>query len=207
MDHILFITSMSEITEWALNNMTLYGVPILLFLTYVGSLGIPFPVTLVIVAAGAFAREGYFTWWQAALACLAGSSLADNSEYLLGHMAGQWLRQRFEQKPAWQRASAAINQQGGWAIILTRFWLTPLAPAINLITGSRYPYARFLCYDLVGEFLWVLIYGGLGYLFAAQWRLVSQNASQVSSLSVIILLAGLVVFLLFRHFKKHPRSE
>src|SRR5512139_4082105 len=133
---------MNTMTEWALTNLTAYGIPMLLFFSCIGSLGIPFPNTVVIMAAGAFCRTGLLDWRLAVVVCLLGASLADNSEYLLGRLAQPWLKRRFGQKAVWQRAQATINRQGGWAVVLTRFWLMPLAPAINVIAGARYPFVR-----------------------------------------------------------------
>jgi len=192
---------MNTLTQWVLTNLAAYGAPILLFVSYFGSLGIPFPITMVIVAAGAFTRTGLIDWRIAMLACLAGAALADNSEYLLGHLAQPWLKRRFGQKPAWQQAQATINRQGGWAILLTRFWLTPLAPAVNVIAGSRYPFLQFLALDVAGQFLWVLLYGGLGYLFAAQWEKVSQVLGTFSWLSVVLVLLAYGAYFLMKHRK------
>jgi membrane-associated protein len=189
---------MNAITNWALANLTAYGAPILVFVSYFGSLGIPFPITMVIVAAGALTRTGFLDWRVALLACLAGAALADNSEYLLGRLAQPWLRRRFGQKPAWQQAQTTINRQGGWAILLTRFWLTPLAPAVNVIAGSRYPFLQFLAYDVIGQFVWVLLYGGLGYLFAAQWEWVSQAIGAFSWISVALVFLAYGIYFLMR---------
>jgi membrane-associated protein len=122
-------------------------------------------------------------WRLALLACLLGAALADHSEYLVGRIAQPWLKRRFGKQGAWLQAQNTINRQGGWAILLTRFWLTPLAPAVNVIAGSRYPFLRFLLLDVIGQFFWVLLYGGLGYLFAAQWEGISQALSAFSGLS------------------------
>jgi membrane protein DedA with SNARE-associated domain len=52
---------------------------------------LPFPITLVIVAARAFTRQGLLDWRLALLACLVRAALADHSEYLLGYLfAAQW---------------------------------------------------------------------------------------------------------------------
>jgi membrane protein DedA with SNARE-associated domain len=156
---------------------------------------------MVIVAAGAFSRTGLLDWRLAMLACLVGAALADNSEYLLGRIAQGWLKQRFGRKNIWRQAQATINNQGSWAILLTRFWLTPLAPAINVIAGSRYPFAQFLFFDLVGQFFWVLLYGGLGYLFAAQWEAVSQALSTFSGLSFGLFLLVFGIYFLTQRRK------
>jgi membrane-associated protein len=189
---------MNMLTDWALANLAANGVPLLVFISFIGSLGIPFPITIVIVAAGAFTRTGLLDWRLAGLACLLGSVLADSSEYLLGYLAQPWLKRRLGQKAMWQQAQSIINRQGGWAILLTRFWLTPLAPAINVIAGSRYPLARFLGFDVGGQFLWVLLYGGLGYLFAAQWEWVSQALSAFSGLSMVLVLLAFGIYYLVR---------
>lgn len=196
---------MNDISQWVLSNLTAYGLPVLLLVSYVGSLGIPFPITLVIVAAGAFTRAGLLDWRLALLACLAGASLADHSEYLLGRTAQPWLKRRYGQKAIWQQAMQTINRQGGWAVLLTRFWLTPLAPAVNLIAGGRYPYARFLAFDLAGQLLWVLLYGGLGYLFAAQWQRISQAVGIFSTGSVLLVTLGLGIGLAARRRHKAGR--
>ncbi len=199
---------MGNLSDWVLTNLVTYGPPILFLTAYLGSLGIPFPISLVVIAAGAFTRQGILDWRFSILACLAGAVLADNSEYLLGRLAERWLLRRFGEGAVWQQALKTFNRQGGWAIMLTRFWLTPLAPAINIIAGGRYPYERFLFFDVTGEFLWVLLYGGLGYLFAGEWELASQFVSDFSGFSVglVILVAGVYFFLQWRKKTKAKRK-
>lgn len=175
-----------------------YGIPVLLLTAFIGSLGIPFPITLVIMAAGASAHAGLLDPWQALLACLAGASLADHSEYLMGWLALPWLRNRFGNKAIWNRANDVVYRQGGWAIFLTRFWFTPLAPVVNVLSGGRYPYPLFLLFDLSGELMWVLLYGGMGYLFAAQWQQVSRAMSWASVLSMALVLLGIAVYFWMR---------
>ena len=146
---------MLSLTAWTLTTLTAYGPLALVVIAYLGSLGIPFPITLVMVAAGAFSRAGLLDWRLALLACLLGAVLADQSEYMLGRLAQPWLKQRFGKNSAWQQAQNTLNRQGAWAILLTRFWLTPLAPAVNLLAGSRYPWGRFLLLDVfLGAALW-----------------------------------------------------
>ncbi len=195
---------MSGLTENVLTLLVSYGAPILFVTAYAGSLGIPFPITLVIIAAGAFTRQGILDWRLAIPACLLGAVLADNSEYLLGRLAVRWLERRFGRGVIWQSALSTFNRQGGWAILLTRFWLTNLAPVVNLVAGSRYPYERFLFFDVTGELLWVLLYGGLGYIFGGEWELVSQFVSDFTGLSLglVALAAGIYFFIRWRRSRK-----
>jgi membrane-associated protein len=193
---------MSSLTETVLTYLVTYGTPTLFITAYLGSLGIPFPITLVIIAAGAFTREGILDWRVAIPACLAGAVLADNSEYLLGRLTQGWFERRFGKGVIWQSGLKTFQRQGGWAILLTRFWLTNLAPVVNVVAGSRYPYRRFLLFDISGELLWVLVYGGLGYIFGGEWELVSQFVSDFTGLSVgLVILAAGIYFLMKRRKK------
>jgi membrane protein DedA with SNARE-associated domain len=166
-------------------------------------LGIPFPVSLIVIAAGAFARQGVIDWRLGFLACTVGSVLADSSEYALGWWAAVWLERRFGQRGLWKTAQANFDRQGGWAILLTRFWLITLAPVVNLIAADRFTYARFFLYDFCGEFIWVLIYGGLGYLFADEWPLISQVISDFTGLSIGVVALGVGIYLFIRWRRKN----
>jgi membrane-associated protein len=190
------VERMEAIANWVLAFLRAYGIPVLLVVSFFGSLGIPFPITAVIIAAGAFARQGLYDWRMALGACLLGASLADHSEYLLGRLAGPRLRQRLSSRAAWKEAQATVQRRGGVAILITRFWLTTLAPPINMIAGMQIPYGRFLYYDLAGELVWALLYGGLGFFFAGQWMHVSQLVSGFSwlSLGLVILATGLYLW-------------
>ncbi len=200
---------MDALTNWALTNVSLYGASILIFIAFIGSLGIPFPITMVIVAAGALTRTGLLDWRLAVIACLIGATMADNGEFLLGRFAQAWLKKKFGEKSIWQQAQLIINKQGVWAILLTRFWLTPLAPAVNVIAANRYPFLKFLVIDVIGQFFWVLIYGGLGYLFAAQWQWVSKLLGAFSWISVVVVLLIYVIYFILqrRKNKKSVRME
>ena len=197
---------MDTFADWTLSRIPSYGSPLLAIISFVGSLGIPFPISMVIVGAGALARMGLIDVRAGLVACLIGAAVADNCEYLLGRLAQPWLRSRFGQKRPWQKAQAIINQQGGWAILLTRFWFTPLAPPVNMIAGSRYPYIQFLTFDLLGQLIWVLLYGGLGWLFASQWRLVSEALGTFTVLSVVVVLAAAGIYILWQRHKTQGAS-
>lgn len=198
---------MNGLNDWLLANLSVYGGPLLLAVSFFGSLGIPFPITMVIVAAGALARLGWLDWRWALLAGLLGAVLADNAEYWIGRLAQPWLKRRWSHTSVWQRAQSVINQQGGWAILLTRFWLMPLAPAVNVIAGGRYPYLKFLFFDVLGQWLWVLAYGGLGYLFATEWEQVSHALSLFNAVSLGLVLLGLALYLLAQRRKTIAESR
>jgi membrane protein DedA with SNARE-associated domain len=50
----------------------------------------------------------------------------------------------------------------------------------------------------------VLIYGGLGYIFGAQWELITEFMSNFSGLIIGVLAVGLGIYLIVRYFRQQP---
>ena len=72
-----------------------------------------------------------------------------------------------------------------------------------MIAGlNSYSLKRFLTYDGAGEVTWVLLYGGLGYIFGSQWELVSQYLTNFGGwLALVLVLGAGGYFLIRRQFK------
>jgi membrane protein DedA with SNARE-associated domain len=184
---------MSELTDALLTATLAYGPLALALALLIAALGVPLPATLLLLAAGAFARQGALDGAWAAVLGLLASVLGDSGGYCLGRCGGSLVRRPVEQRGSWQRARAIFARRGGLAVLLTRFALTPLALPTNLIAGStQYAFPRFLLFDVIGELIWVALYGGLGYLFADQWEMVSELAGNLTGalLGLFALAAG-----------------
>ena len=167
-----------------------YGAPLVGLILLLGALGLPVSGSVVIIAAGAFSQQGFLDWAQTSALALAGTVIGDTLSYGMGYFAKNWIDRRFGSLPAWISARNSFNKQGGLAIFLTRWLITAVAVPTNLIAaGSGYKFSRFMLYDIIGEALWILIYGGLGYAFGSQWEIVSEFLSNFGG-----LILGLVVF-------------
>jgi membrane protein DedA with SNARE-associated domain len=200
---------MSEIslTDWLLTGMLNYGAPTFSLALLIGAIGVPLPNTFFVLAAGAFARQSAIDGPTAAMLGFLGAVVGDSLSYGIGRVARTWVQRRFAASTAWRQAQVAFEQRGGLAIYLTRFLITPLAFPTNLIAGSSgYTYWRFFLYAATGELTWIILYGGLGYLFGAQWEMLSQLLSDFSGLLVglIVLGAGFYVWLRRRKTIKVP---
>jgi len=189
-----------NLTEFFLTAMLTYGPPALGLALLLGALGIPVPGSLLVMAAGAFVRQGALDWPTASSLGLLGVVVGDSGSYALGRFAKDWVQRRFGRSAAWQKAQTILVQRGGLAIYITRFFMTPLAVPINLMAaGSGYPFGRFLMYDLAGEVTWLAIYGAIGYVFGSQWELINQFISDFSGLLVgLVILAAGIYFLVRR---------
>ena len=174
---------------------------------FLGPLGLPIPTGLLVIAAGAFARQGLMPLALVAGLGLAATLLGDAASYLLGRFAGGWAQRlgSGRRATAWQRAQEQFKQRGGLALYSTRVLLTALDVPTNLIAGgSRYTFRRFLAWDVAGRATWLLIYGGLGYLFSSQWQAVT---ALLSSYGLWLGVAAGVVFLLVQLVRRLRRGR
>jgi membrane protein DedA with SNARE-associated domain len=67
--------------------------------------------------------------------------------------------------------------------------------------GSGIRFRRFITYDALGELTWIILYGGLGYLFGSQWELVSSFVSNFGGLAFGLVLLGTGIWLARRRFR------
>lgn len=188
-----------NLTDLFLTWMINYGALAFGLALFVGATGVPFPGSLLVLAAGAFARQGILDWSSAAIFGLVGAVLGDTLSYAMGNFARQWVHRHFGQRATWQMAQATFAHRGGLAIYLTRFILTQVAIPVNLIAGSSgYPFRRFLTFDFAGEVTWIMLYGGLGYAFGNQWELISQFISDFSGLLIGVIVLAIGLYFLWR---------
>jgi membrane-associated protein len=194
-------------SDFLLTQIINFGAPLFGLTLFLGALGVPVGASLILIAAGAFSQQEMFSWPVMAVYGLIGAVIGDILSYGIGHFAKAKVEARLGNSSAWQNARAAFEKRGALAIFLSRFLVTALAIPTNLIAGgSGFGLWRFLIYDFTGELTWIILYGGLGYLFGSQWELVSNFVSNFGwfLLGLIILIAG---FMLARRFLTRDRKE
>ena len=180
-------------SEFLLTQVINYGAPILGLILFIGAIGVPFPGTFLVIAVGAFCRQGLLAWHITGLVAFLCVVVGDCLSYSMGYYAREPILQRFSASPQWAQGEKSFRRWGGMSVFLTRFLITGIAVPVNLIAGTgSFPFRRFLMYDLLGEAIWVFGYGGLGYLFGTQWELVSDFISSFGgfALGLVILCFG-----------------
>lgn len=196
--------SISDLSDLFLTWMVTYGAIMLAVALFMGALGIPLPGTFFVIAAGAFVKQDVLTLYTAFPVALIGVAIGDSLSYGMGRFARPLILRRFGESEGWRKAENNLNERGGVAVYLTRWLLTPIAVPTNLVAGSTgYPFHKFVSYDVAGEVTWLIVFGGLGYIFGSQWEYVSNFISDFSGLivGVFVLIMG-VVYLLRR-----PKAE
>jgi membrane protein DedA with SNARE-associated domain len=182
------------ISGFFLTQVINYGAPLFGLTLFLGALGFPVGASLMVIAVGAFSQQGYFSWLSVAIIGWVGAIIGDALSYSMGFYGKDWVEKRFGSSDTWMNARAYFDKRAWVAIFLTRFLVTALAIPTNLIAGgSAYKFRRFMLYDVLGEAVWIILYGGLGYAFGTQWEVVYEFIGNFGGfvLGAVILGAGI----------------
>ena len=199
-----------NLSELFLSGITDYGPLVLGLATFLAAGGLPTPATPLVLAAGAFARQGLLDWRGALILALVGVVIGDITSYSIGRFAGSWVDKFSSGQRAIlvQKARDRFNRNGGLALYMTHFIFTSLDVPSNLVAGSsRYPFPRFLFFVLSGRSSWILLYGTLGYLAGSQWAQVSALLSRYTFWVGLSIALTLGAFYLWRHSNFDLRSR
>jgi len=189
---------MDTLSTLLVNNVTTYGAPLLGLILLLGALGLPIPSSFLLVTVGVISRQGLLDGFSAAALGLLGTVIGDSLSFALGRWSGTWTLNYFGRAAGWTKATAAFQRGSGLAVFVTRFLLTAIATPVNLIAGgSGYAFRHFIMVDALGEFIWVMLYGSLGYFFGSQWDVISQSMTNVGMI-VTVLAAAVAGLYLWR---------
>jgi len=192
------------LSDFLLTQIINYGAPLFGLILFLGALGLPIGASVVLIAAGAFAQQGVLNGWSAASLGLIGAILGDALSFGIGYYGKDWVDSRFDTSSTWKSARDVFETRAGMAVYFTRFLVTALAIPTNLIAGgSGIRFRTFITYDSLGELTWIILYGGLGYLFGSQWELVSSFISNFGGLAFGLVLLGGGIWLGIRRLRKN----
>ena len=157
--------------EQVLAALAQYGSPVLFAVVTIAAVGLPLPITLLLIVTGSLVSQGVMSLWLAIALAGTGSVIGDQIGYAVGRWGGSAVLERFSRlaggSEKLRAAEARARAWGGTGVFLTRWLLTPLGPAVNLVSGTAgYPWGQFLLWDALGEFLGVAIYILLGRTFS-----------------------------------------
>ncbi len=150
-----------------------YGALLVFLAALLSCLAVPVPSAPIMLAAGAFIASGDLHGPSVVLAAFAGAVIGDQIGYFLGHRLGTrlWdmLTLRPKAGPLLQRAEDKLLSHDVQAVFLSRWLFSPLGPFVNFTGGAmQMNWRRFTLAAVVGEAIWVGLYIGLGYIFAAR---------------------------------------
>ena len=156
------------------------------------------PGDSLLVTAGVFAAQGQLNLWLLMGLLVVAAIVGDTVGYWIGHKAGPALFRRpksllFNPKHL-RRAHDFYEKYGGQTIILARFMpvVRTFAPVVAGMGGMEY--RRFVSFNVIGGFLWVVSMTLIGY-FLGHFAWVRKNIELVILIVVFLsILPGIIAF-------------
>jgi len=168
-----------------------------------GSVGVPIPEEMPIVAAGILSHEGLARWWLALPVCVLGVLAGDVVLYWAGRRWGERLLRWRLVRHVLTRAradwlKAAYREHAMKTVAMARH-VTGLRAAAFLTAGiARVPFWKFILADAAAAAVSVPLVFGLAYFFTQQIGAILADVHRVERwlalVGLVVLTGGLVVY-------------
>jgi membrane protein DedA with SNARE-associated domain len=176
---------------------TYLGVFVVLLL---GSLGVPIPEEMPIIAAGVMSYEGIVRWWLALPVCLVGVLSGDMVLYWIGWRWGEqvlnWRLVRLILSPAREQwLKAAYRRHALKTVVTARHDMGLRAAAFLTAGNARVPFWKFVVADVGAVSFGVPLVFGLAYFFTDQIKAIMADVHRAErwlGLAVLLALAAML---------------
>jgi membrane protein DedA with SNARE-associated domain len=198
-------------SEQVLAALARYGLPALFIVVAVAAIGVPLPVTLLLIVTGSLAAQHVINiWWAIAVAAV-GASAGDQIGYAIGHWGGKALVNRVTRmvgkKDGLKQLETKAAKLGAAGIFFSRWLVTPLGPWVNFASGiANYSWVRFSVWDFVGETLCAVLYICVGLAFSDRVQAVADVLGNLTWAAVGVAIAALLGWKLFSRQRQHTES-
>ena len=169
-------------------------------LMMIGSIGLPFPEELVMLAAGYVASTGYMKLSGAIIVSLLSVIVGDLVGYAIGHRGGK-LFKRLLPKEKFKWVENHFERHGSKTIFVSRF-LAGIRVFFPIAAGAtRMPLKEFLFWDSLAAIIWVPLIVLVGYWFGSFIPVIIGWFRQLD-LILGVLFAIFLIILLFVYKKR-----
>jgi membrane protein DedA with SNARE-associated domain len=170
-----------------------------------GSVGIPAPEDLTLIAAGVLCSLSQVNTWIMALTCYLGLIIGDLIIYRIGWMAGptlfrkKWFRRHISTSRL-QAMRKNLHKRTMLTILVARH-LFYIRTATFLMCGAvRISFSRFLVMDAIAALITTPLMMGIGYAFANNYEVIIK---WMRDLKFILVGLGLIgAFFVYKHYKR-----
>ena len=190
--------------EQAVDFLIRHGYAVLFGWVLLEQLGLPIPAAPLLVAAGALARAGKMNLTFAVALPFVAVILADLFWYFLGRYRGSRIlkllcRISLEPDSCVRRTENLFIRHGVRSLLVAKFIPGLNTAAPSLAGVFRMPVRRFLIFDSLGGFLWVVTVTSLGLIFSDQ---LERIALRWGGWLVAVLAGGLAAYVLWKFIQR-----
>ena len=180
-----------------------HGCGLLALIVFLEAMGLPLPAALALLTAGAVSAYGKLNPWIAMAAAVPALVLGDSVLFVVGRVTGWRLlgvlcRVSANPESCILRSAESFYRRGKITLVFAKFipgintMAPPLAGSMKMRPG------QFLRLDLAAAFLYVIAYGGAGFLFSDFLRAITHSLRSAGRAAEIVLIFGLIGYVVYR---------
>jgi membrane protein DedA with SNARE-associated domain len=193
--------------EQAADFLIRHGYAVLFGWVLLEQLGLPIPAAPLLIAAGALARAGKMNLSFAVTLAFIAIILADLFWYSLGRYRGGRIlkllcRISLEQDSCVRRTENLFVRHGVHSLLVAKFIPGLNTAAPSLAGVFRMPVRRFMIFDSLGAFFWVVTVISLGLIFSEQLEQIALRALSWGGWLVAVLAGSLAAYILWKFIQR-----
>ena len=188
-----------------------HGALILFLVGFIEQIGLPFPGSPFLLAAGALAASGKFDLLSAVCWASAGCVVADAIWFFLGHRGKSRVFRMFPHLQAVQvkleRATLAKTVLHGTRMLTVAKFI-PLGQVVPMHAGAlEVGRLRFLIVDAFTSVIYAAVYAALGFAFHNQLEQVVAVLQKLGTVSLVLVGVGVAAYVIHWFVKHHRKKE
>jgi len=179
-----------------LSYVLLYRYFTIAIVVYSAALILPLPASAMLLAVGAFASQGYFSFWAALAVAVVANTLGDCTGYVITRRWGEAVIRllRLHRVEFFNRLREELRTDAAITVFTTRF-AGSLSVVANFLAGLvAVPFKIFFVNDILGNIIEPFVILSVGYLVGSYWNDFSNTLELVAA----IVAVAVVMFVLFR---------
>lgn len=183
-----------------LSYVLLYKYIAIFAVVYIGAVGVPLPANAMLLAVGAFASQGFFSFWGSLAIAVIANSLGDLTDYALTRRFGEVIIRvlKLDKVKFFGNLKEELKSDAAITVFTTRF-AGSLSSITNFLAGLvGVPFLIFFFFDLLGNIIEPFVALLIGYLVGNYW----SNFSNLLSLAAGIIAVGILLFIVIRMYRR-----
>lgn len=200
---------MTALLSTLLSYILLYKYIALFAIGYAAALIVPLPVTILLLAVGAFSSQGYINIFLAFIVAIVSNVLGDVSAYAVTRIWGEPVIKKlhlnkfrfYEELQAELRSDAAIT-------VFTTRLAGSLGNVANFLAGLvKINPLTFLLYDFLGDLIEPIVALTVGRLVGNYWNNFSNLFTLIASIIAVIVIIFILWKIYLRFKRRHNKSS
>jgi membrane protein DedA with SNARE-associated domain len=184
-----------------------HGYSVVFVWVFAEQVGFPVPSSPTLLAMGALAGRGEFSFTLTLALATAASLLSDIAWFELGRHRGhrllnQLCRISLEPDSCVRRTENLFIRYGARSLLVAKFVPGLGAVASPLAGMFSVRASRFLLWDVAGVLAWAGTFLGLGYVFSSELERVAGYALRLGSGLAILVIGAFVAYVVWKYFDR-----